>query len=403
MTVNTEYDPFADAAFLRWVRDRPTWQLIGYTISTIVAVLAASAIEGQLGYFHLTNAEHDIGTALGVAGFSTAEPHFPLARDLVSWYTGLSAPYTAWVARRQWCLMSVLFRDLDKSGVLGKHYALPRRRGQLARRLHEPRSVSELQQRSARALTIISRWWPVCLLVATLLSAALMYAESETLFLRLAPTHIPAGQWQQKAYEGWWAAWTHKPGCVAYFFVCTCGFFMVILVVAVGAVAAYVTWTLPKVTHLGVDWLNLDGRYGWRSIDRIYRTVYTAMIIHGSVVFTFFFLIGPRSSVWILPLIVMLLGSAMAFLILPFRIFGRVADEAKECRIELLRPMASRISNERPVELVELARVVSEIERVHTSRIQPLFLKGGQIPAVVAVGAIPVAIGVGEIAVALLR
>jgi hypothetical protein len=369
-----------------------TLGLIAVSTGAVAFVVAAAAIEGQLGVPRIAATTSDISRGLGLGHTFGGSVGFPLSRDVVAWYTGLSAPYTIWVARHQWRLMSSIFGDLEHTGVVVER-SEPAAPHTMLRAT--PNTIAELREVAHRWVTTIDRLWPVWLLISILIVGLLTFGESRSLFVALTPGNNSPGHWQHAAYRSWWASWNHPFGFVAYFVIAASGFFFVILVVAVGLVAGYVTVMLRHVAHLRVDWFNIDGRYGWRAIAQIYRSVYVAMFFHGSVVLTFFFLLRPKSALGAVAPVFIFLLSLILFLVVPRVVFHTIGVNQKQSRLAALEPATRHVSLTQLGDVTKLTQLIAEIERVHEAKIHPLRLKG-ELPRFTAVVAIPMAVGIAE-------
>ena len=414
------FDPFAFVPLFgprRFLPRWETWQLWWLPVLVTALVAGVNLIHGtwgspddfQLGsdakrvFFGLTDPDR----------VSRSAPDFPLVRDAGSWFLAFTIVSGTLLLHRQWVLMRRALPALRKynaiiprdeplrltffSWLLGinrklkvgnrlcpAHEALD----QFERKMFEP-------SKKKKVVTLL-----VLLVLSVAGAAALRGGEREGIFSLLAPGDLDqAGRdrWQQEAYHHWWAGDSYFFGHWLYVGLAVFAVLLILSFNTGGLLALYIVIALRYVAHPSADWWNRDGRYGWRPVAEIFRTVRLAMALLGGTLSVTVLLLGPRHIVWIIWLVVIYLVFLPLFSMVPLLAFRPVARAAVDRRVKALTAEMADRGIDPHRDIVDAAPFLAEIDRCWATRIRPLSLARLPFSTYVTIWLLPVALTVLQI------
>ena len=366
-------------------------------------IIAACAIEGTIGSEFRPIL--DLRLALGADSLDSPA-YFPLTRDTPSIWFLVAIVLTCMVVHRQWTLMTTCVSRLTTTGVIaGKQRFTPPRRNLVQRLVGQvipPRDkydneleiVLDQMRRFIRSSAKHS-WLPAA--VACTAAYLLTVGEQKGLFTSILPDHLDAAQraqWLDATYNSWWASNNHPLGLFVYFAIASFGIYVVIVQNIVGIATAYFVIALFSAAHVRADWLNRDGRYGWRPIAEIFRTVYLSLLLHGFTLAIILVAIGPAQYPWIAALLGIWLVVTPLYLLAPVAVFRRVANAAKTARHQDIAAEMATAGVTHTSTIHELQPYAMEIDRVNAARIRPLRVGAWGFATACAVVVLPVALAI---------
>ena len=382
-----DFDPFAALPPLfRRLRNVNSW-LVGLPIAVILAglVVGACAISGTLGVAKDFQPGQDLRRVFGIDHPPASPPSMPLIRDITSWYLAFVVVATCIIVHRQWQRMGRCLSDLAENDVLLPKGRIERNRVfrllRLNRYVDRGMPATALDSFIGRVNELvmlrISKWAPVISGIAALLVISLIIGEKQGLVHVLEPEHLSAAgrqQWLTKTYESWWASFNHPLGLVVYFLAAFLGAYVIVLQNLIGVTAVYAVVALSTLIEFDADWLNRDGHYGWKPLDRIFRTVYLSLSLHGLTISVLLVVLGLQNFPWIAGLVAIWVVVVPLYIFVPWILFRRLEARVRQRRMASLSRLSSGLSLNPGIDFDQVSAVISEIERVRKARIRPIRL-----------------------------
>jgi hypothetical protein len=399
-----DFDPFAFAPFFGWARHVHTawFGLLGVLIALTVVVV--TWVEGTLGALNNFELREDVRRIVGLDTEPSA-PSFPLLRDVASWFLLLVIVATCMIVHRQWQLMSDGVSELRLNNVLiPETSARPSRLPLLNRLLRGSdgqdqvmvllKKINDFGQRIvARAALFVAG-------AAAILAFLLIQGEkSRGLFQVVMPRGLsPEGQasWLSAAYESWWASDSHPLGIITYFTLAVFGLYVILMQNVVGVVCAYLAVALSAVAKLDADWLNRDGRYGWRPVARIFRTVYLSLALHGLALSVLVVILGVQNFTWVSGLVLIWVVMVPLYILVPWLAFRSVEGTARRRRIDGLGAISPASAGTMDG-VRQTHDLVAEIDRCRRAKIRPMGLGVPEFSTVIAFALLPAALTATQI------
>ncbi len=377
------FNPFDAIPILGGLANVRTRRLLAVVPVMVALLVSVAFLDGTLGEIGDFTPVRDARLVLGAEDIGSP-PAFPLLRDIPSMWLFAAIVLTFLIVHRQWRLMAVCVRDLERNGVVAPlDEAEPYWLLSLGHRLYpgdgSDRDPLDMVMRQAReyvgSVGLKLTWvFAICAVIGT---AWVMLGEYHSLFEVVAPDSLSGAQreaWLDRCYDEWWASFNHPPGAVVYLALSAFALFVIIMQNIVGLACSYFVFTLPKVARIDVDWLNRDGLYGWRPIAMIFRTVYWSLTLHGATLAVILIALGPTHMEWIAWLLVIWLIVAPIYIGGSIRTFRRVEQLARDRRRTKIETemQSARVTTSSPSEA--LMPFMFDLDRTAKARIRPLRL-----------------------------
>jgi hypothetical protein len=232
-----------------------------------------------------------------------------------------------------------------------------------------------------------------------------MQGQTHGVFKEFAPADLTGErrqQWLDAAYQSWWASQNHHTfGYLVYLLLASLGFYVILSFMTVGLASLWVVFGISRTCQLSADWLNRDGRHGWRPMAKVYRTVVQATALLSLAITVTLGVVGLDNLRWISVLAGLYVLFVPLFVMYPRVVFLKVARQAKEDRRKdisaAIKERNLNISRDFP----ELEPFFAELERCHAADIQPLRLRGSSYSSFMFVVLLPILLGVAQVIVPL--
>lgn len=320
---------------------------------------------------------------LGIEVFGA--PHLPLSRDLCSLLLVASIPLTMVCVRRQWQTIQDCVPQLELNGVLAWSADNRERIRLLLAQLSVPNRRYDL------GIAALATGMALCLS---------LYLKSAHVFVGISPPGSDSAQlsWASVAYSHWWASWQHPVGAILYAALVTLGVYVILAQNYVALKSVRVMVAVQEFASFEVDWLNIDGSYGWSPFQDVFRMSYLSMALRAiQIVLLVIFL--DLQNPWVLSGIAALwLSFLMVYVAYPYfflrgyvrslkaKALTRMAAEFKRRQLSLQEPSA------------ESRHFVEEIGRIQSAVVNPMQLARWQSSGFVVVVLLPVSLTVLQIA-----
>jgi hypothetical protein len=408
-TAPADFDPFSLISIFSPARNLNSWLLVlPIGIAIISLVLVASAIDGTLGNWHNFQFWTDLKRALNVAHTPSSQPYFPVMRDVTTWLLAFIVVASCGVAHRQWQLMSHCLSDLFKNGVLRPKPELKKSLRSRVLKLDHfvgnakgPAAYNAFVNNVNQSAAVrIARWAPFIAAVSAFIVILLIIGEKHTLFAVFAPHGLNSSSrsgWLSTAYKNWWASDDHPAGLLVYFIGCFLGAYVLVVVNIIGVLASYVIAALPYLTEFDIDWLNRDGNFGWMPVKRVFRTIYSLLILHGSVISILLIVLGIQNFPWIIILVAVWIIVVPIYVIVPAVMFHNMIDRARNRRASELAQAANCSESLTIQNLGKFRTFVLEMERIRKAKIRPTSPAWLQTPTVVVAVLLPIILTIAQI------
>ena len=406
----TDFDPFALVPLFHRARHLSSWLVVlPVCAAFIISLLVATTIEHTLGSWDNFQVWTDFKRALGFPHTPSAQPYFPLMRDVTSWFLAFVVVCMCGLSHRQWQLISNFVSDLAKNNVLRPRAVVkstPRSRNLKVDNLVAAVKGSDALTSFISAVTQaaaskIAKWAPYIGAGSAIIVILLIIGEKHSLFIVFVPhalTSSHRGSWLSTAYQNWWASDDHPLGLFVYFIACFFGAYILIIENLIGFIVIYIIAGLPYVAEFDIDWLNRDGNYGWMPLKRIMRSVDVLLTLHGLTICILLIVLGIQNFPWIIILVILELIVVPTYLIVPAVVFGRMVRGGRARRLDQLANIVGQGQQPVTVQNVDKFRsVMLEMERVRTAKIRPTYPGWSQTPPIVIAIILPIVLTVAQI------
>jgi hypothetical protein len=404
-----QFDPFLAAPMMGATSRWPSRRFLLLVPAVAVAAIAVAWAEGTLGTPKDFQLWADFKRASGVGTAAPSPPRFPLLRDYPSWCLATLIALTCALVHRQWRTMRDCLSLLRHNEVLR-----PRDRPALSRIhrvLQVERTARSTSNDGLRALVdrindrVFRTLGPLNVIVAfasVLLVALLVLGQNRSgIFEAVAPPGQAASArqaWLSDTYASWWAGTSHVGGVLVYSAIATLGVYVILLQNVVGIVCVYLCIAIPALDEPDIDWVNDDGRYGWRPLATVYQTVNWSVVLHGLGLSLLLFVLGVENFRWVLVLWALWVTILPLYMVVPRLVFRRVVKEARRKRLAVLeQTLVTARSHQDPTRRMEVEAFVAEHRRaVETARIRPLRMRRFELGPVVIGALFPIALAVAQ-------
>lgn len=416
-----DLDPFIIVPPFRWAKNLKTWWLLApLTIGLVGFYLCVTVIDGTFGSSRDFQAGEDFERVFDIGHPPASIPYFPWMRDITSWFLLFMIIATCLIVHKQWRLIAGCMSGLARNGVLKQRQQrdfdekIKERNARILRidKLLEgckpPKApdplpeiwaldslIARLSDRSVRRLASLA---PVVALFTALLVFSLIVAEQHGLFEVFMPSGLSQpgrNVWLSMAYANWWASDHHPLGFFAYILGAYFIWYVILMQNIVGLLTAYMLTCLPSIVVFDADWLNRDGRYGWRPLSKVIYTVYASLTLHGFAISVVLVVLGVQNFPWMIVAVIIWVVGTTSYVFLPWIIFGRVETQAQEDRIRHLETLAERLDPDNEID--RLQPIVTEIERVRNSHIRPVQIVIPGISAIIFAVLLPIVLTIVQI------
>jgi hypothetical protein len=391
-------------------KTRQLWWLIPLFAGLVLIVNLADGTLGTLADFQLWEDTKRLTYGLtDPTKVSDSDPYFPLVRDAGSWFLAFTIVFGTFLLHRQWRLIADALPAMRRSGTIVPRDE-PLKLNRFTRLIGIDRKVRGCEPHEAldefvrktaapspfkRVLTMLTLG-----VLAIVLAQALRMGERRGIFSLLAPGAPDAArpaEWQQEAYRTWWASEEVFLGGALYFLFAVFAILLILSFNTAGLLSVYMAVALRFVAHVGADWWNRDGRYGWRPVAEIFRTVRLAVTLLAATLSVTVLLLGPKHITWIVWLVVLYLASLPFYTIAPWAVFRRVARTARERRIAALENEMRERKIDPQLDILAAAPFLAEIDRCWAAQIRPLRLGRQSFSAFAPVWLLPLALTILQI------
>lgn len=399
------FQPFRVAPFFAKARTWNSWWLLVLWPLFMLGAMVVTRLEGTLGGVEDLHPWSDLLHLVDTDTSRVSEPHFPFLRDATTWILLFVVSATCAIVHRQWQQMEDCLPKLLETGVLEPSPADGFANGhprfllvKWLRRIPPVNRYPTLVRQINKVMQIVG-WYSIVPAFAALLVALLIVLGENRngLFEALAPDSLVGvnrAEWVKEAYESWWASISHPFGFVYYVLIAFFGIFVILLQNIVGVAAVYVALSLRHVAELNVDWLNRDGRFGWRPFARIYRTVCWSLALHGSALSLMVLVLGTSNFWWMMGLVAIWVVFAPLYTIVPILVARRIANLAREKRVLSIAGKFDSLGGDP----LEMGRYQDEIGRTLNAKVRLLRADGPmEVPAILVGVFLPIVLTVAQI------
>jgi hypothetical protein len=195
--------------------------------------------------------------------------------------------------------------------------------------------------------------------------------------------------WLATARDSWWAGSSHPVGYLLYGVIAWLGMSLIVAYNVMGLIAVYVAIAIFMVSEPRADWFNRDGRYGWASMTRVYRTVYLTIVLFGAVMSILVVLLGSQTPIAVIGLAAMYLVLIPVYTFLPWVFFRRIEARIRESRIDELSALLDDVDT---ANLGLTREFVAEFDRCRGARIRPMSIGRLRFSGFASVVALPIAL-----------
>jgi hypothetical protein len=318
-------DPYASEPIFAAMRRRKIPPIVLFLIFPLVfvPVMTAAARQGDLTHPQgLHRFSDDLRVLVG-ADPRISSNYFPLLRDYSSMMTVISATLTVPLVYLNCGYMGELLRQLTTWDS----------------QQTDPGTAKVISRELQRVNTSFAfcGWlsWPaLAASAATTLGLYASYLRSDS-FQRLMGRPLPRSGGQPE----WWASYRegHYASAVTFLIF---GSVLLYVFIKNNLLGYCFIRFFIKVRHVdwyGVDPLNEDGYYGWRSLRRLLVSAYTSILLTVIAAISLFMIINIRSSWLASPILLLLLASIPGFVLGPLYLLGRVIERYKSSKCEDIR------------------------------------------------------------------
>jgi hypothetical protein len=375
----------------------------------LLAVIIPAAIDQDItqpGHFSRIS---DLRHLLRLSSTYVSTPVIALDRDGLTVALTLLVGYTFACTYAQCHALADCLPELAKSGVL--RWRTEPQLDQIPWMLR--RSFKKLAGDDADAQIIFARWLdnrmrrirhsePFMLAIALIAAAAFQYAIYRTRFLRiLAPYSFHPAQrtrWANSAYKSWWASYYHWPGALAFLLIAAFAVFVILEQNAVVATAVTTAGGLRAFAEPGIDWLNVDGHYGWLPVEKVFKMSYLSIALRGVSISVLIIGFGSINTVLVVCVAAVWLTLVALYHLVPYASLFAYTSKARRERIEELARASADCRAKGRKKLEVFRFYADEIERVHRANINPMHLPKWQFSTIALAVVLPVALTVIQIA-----
>lgn len=377
------FDPFdLLPVFPISVRQRHSGWLALPALAAGLLVVAATAADGTLGSPHDLQWGQDLRLAFSHSVQPT-EASFPLIRDMPSVFLFFVIAAGVILLHRQWQFISgalpelrranvITARRRPKSNIVSRVLGIERLIGECG----DYQALDRLDQRMGQIKTKTKVLLSGGVLVGGFIMATLaVNGLGRDTFLFLAPTTLSGAQrqqWLAQARESWWAGPDHPMGLVLYALSAWFAMCLVLACSVVGVATVYMAVALYFVAELDADWYDRDGRYGWRPVARICRTMYYCLVLLGSGISFVVTILGIQIAFSLVGLIALYVLFIPIFTVVPWIVFQKIEKQVRQKRLDELTLASQRVGSS---DLGPARSFVEEFARCREARINPMRLR----------------------------
>lgn len=375
-------------------------------ILTIIVIPAA--LEGDLSspskYSRVSDARH----LLGLPSAYVSSPTMTLERDGLTVLLVLLVGYTFACAYMQCCALANCIPQLEESGVLKWRTRpeldlLPAVLQRSVVKSIDPKMHTRMMFSVwvNRRMSYIRRTEPAMLIAAAVLAAAFQYVIYRERSLEvLAPYSLSATartHWADLAYRSWWASYYHWTGALSFFLVATFGIFIVLLQNSVLLATVSTAAVIRSFASPEIDWLNVDGHYGWGAVEKVFKASYLSIAIRGITLSALVIGFGSRNTAVVFCIAAGWLIFVLIYHIVPHVAFFDYIDEAKSARILELVHEAKRCRQAGRKGIESMRFYATEIERTRNANVNPMHLPRWQMSTFLIAVLLPAILTVAQI------
>jgi hypothetical protein len=400
------FDPFELSPQMKRLRDAKSVTIAAMILGGIAAVVVSAIVTDHFGSISDVEPWNDALRLMQVGSPPPSRPDFPLMRDVVSWYLILMSALTLIIVRIQWRRITSIVPHLAREGAIEWRDTVAgsaRSRRLLVGPDHADAAPSEFLsaalRRSQAWINGIGHFWYALWILAALVAAIFINGEVGGSFGALAPSHLTPAQhavWLEHANASWWAAPKSIYGMLAYFVIAALMFAAIAAQNGVGLAAMFLFVAMRRTLNFRLDWDNCDGYNGWEPVASLHRYTLWVVTLHVAAITSVMWLMGWGRFAYMTILIVIPVVGIPLYLLFPACIFLQMGEREKRRRT---KELSARLREETD-RAAQLA-IRDEIEAVRKARINPLRIRGRQVPASVATIIVPVILTVIQIVAAL--
>lgn len=388
-----EFDPYAAAIPLRWLRKVPGGALLLLAPTVAVVLVLSAAAGGMLGDAHEFQPVEDFWRAVGRNNLTVAVGlRYPLVRDTLVWLFAAIMIVEVMIMHRQWRLFKACLPKLIANKVVKPRHGLTaenaddppilRWAARFPPEQRLARYIERTNERNRRHAAVFTTAFVVSAFVLALLLSLGQYYGLFRIFMPTDGSPAEREQWRRDAYAHWWAGIDHPIGAITYFLLTALAIYMILAQTHVGVSIARIAAALPRLVQLDANWINPDGHYGWDPVRQIFRSVWLSMALYGIMVSGLAVVLGLGGGGWI--------PAAFWFVLLwiyvglPWLGIRRIETAARERHIAIAEAEAEGASTK------ELDELAARVQRYRKARIRPMRLGSfARIPVLFSV-ALPV-------------
>jgi hypothetical protein len=403
--VSLQYDPYTASVFLRPLRcSRPARVWTAAAVLVALAVLAC-ALSGTLdggSYSRWTDLRELVDA--GPQHVARSDTQVPLLRDTCSVVLLVSIGLALLCLYYQWRALAGVVEELVGSGAWKWRSQVDPPSSMLARLM--TRAVDASPQATDCRLKmeyLLARYGaadPRRACVSAIAAVGLgLLAWAYVNWTEVWAHVVSAGRsGTPTAVEAdWWASSAHVHGLVVYVTVSALGVYFIIAQNATALAAIKAFAAARRLTDFHVDWLDLDGAWGWSAFQRVFLFTYISIALRAVQITAL--LVGLRiHQLWAVASVAALW---VVFLVLylwyPYRALAAALEPLREARLKALKKEFDQQHLSLAHPSTKTAVFVVEIERVRCANLNPMQLGGWQSWSFVLVVLLPIALTVLQV------
>jgi hypothetical protein len=404
MDPKLSFEPFSGALLLRPLKRLPilfTWGLLPVFLGIAAAVAAFEHTLSGPGIPPLTPFQYQLGIESG-----ESYPAIPLMRDLASLLLIATVPLTIVCLQRQWRYIADCVPQLEESGALTWRQA-PGEMGFLDR-LVARRGLfdggTDCRKRMHLVLGRLSKGNRLHSFLSALLALAAatalsFYLHESHAFLALAPPGSASEQtaWASKTYANWWASWEHPIGAVLYGVFLTLGVYVILAQNYVSMKAVRILLAAQLFGNFHVNWLNIDGGYGWEPFRRVFRTAYLSMALRATQIVLLIVFLSLHNLAVVIAIGAIWLVFLCLYIVYPYWYLRNKVRSMKEEQLEKLAAKFVELDLAIDAPSHTSRHFVEEIGRIQEATINPMQLTRLQSSSFAVLILLPICLTVAQI------
>lgn len=376
------FSPYSGSSLFRLIRRVPTavtWLVV--PILLIIVVVVAAAQHTFLGDGRFSGWQ-DLRTVLGAHIARNSDPDFPLLRDLSSLLLFVLIGMTIVCLHFQLRILDLHFTRIRNGDETWKWKNSDQPQSRLVTWALAGARVGGRKVGSKKAFRLLLSYHSLprlgrdVLMAVCAVAAAVGISFYEKYVHVFAPFAPASGDtaWESRAYDSWWASWHHPAGAIVYVLLVAAGIYTILAQNIMSMTMVKVLILFHIVADFGVDWLNVDGSYGWGAVRRFFRSVYCSILLRAAQLTIAVLILDVRNYYFVGIAATLWTAFIVVYVAVPQVIFKGKFELIRRGRLDQLVAGFNSRDLDAACPSPDTESYLREIERVRTARINPLGL-----------------------------